>query len=83
MTEHLKISKSMSKMCQGHHRIKNHMMLNKKGKLVAFEGLDPKRFKQPEGITFMPNGDMVLSNEGQKGKANILVFKFQESLMEH
>lgn len=39
--------------------------------------LDPKLFKQPEGITFSTRGDMVISNEfAQSGTADLLVFKY-------
>jgi uncharacterized protein YjiK len=42
----------------------------------AVEELNPKVFKQPEGITFTPTGDLLISNEGSsKTPANILVFK--------
>lgn len=38
--------------------------------------LDPRIFKQPEGIAFTPAGDLLISNEaGKTGKANILIFK--------
>lgn len=40
--------------------------------------LDPKYFKQPEGITFTPRGDMFISNEGADiGNANILFFRYK------
>lgn len=39
--------------------------------------LDPVLFNKPEGITFTPNGDMYITNEGQKGKARILFFKYR------
>jgi hypothetical protein len=33
-------------------------------------------FKQPEGLCFTPNGDLLISNESaQDGKANLLIFK--------
>lgn len=39
--------------------------------------LDPKLFKQPEGLCFMPNGDLLISNEAAgKGSANILIFRY-------
>ncbi|MDQ3844123.1 MAG: SdiA-regulated family protein, partial [Bacteroidota bacterium] len=39
--------------------------------------LDPKLFKQPEGIAFTPNGDMIISNEAHnEGPANLLVFRY-------
>jgi len=38
--------------------------------------LDPKIFKQPEGITFTPTGDLLISNEAAlTGAANILIYK--------
>lgn len=43
-----------------------------KGNIVFMEQLDSSLFRQPEGITFMKNGDMFISNEG-KGKAATLV----------
>lgn len=40
--------------------------------------LDAHTFKQPEGITFTPEGDMLISNESaHQGSATILVFKKQ------
>ncbi|MDN3203241.1 SdiA-regulated domain-containing protein [Algoriphagus sediminis] len=36
--------------------------------------LNTKVFKQPEGITFSPNGTLYISNEARGGRANILVF---------
>lgn len=41
--------------------------------------LNPKIYKQPEGITFTPSGDLVISNEGADiGAANILIFKLKK-----
>ena len=37
--------------------------------------LNSKLFKQPEGICFSPDGKLFISNEGKKGKANILIFE--------
>jgi hypothetical protein len=40
--------------------------------------LDPKIYKQPEGLTFSPAGDLIISNEGAEvGAANVLIFKRQ------
>lgn len=44
--------------------------------LDAFE-LDKRIFKQPEGITFDPQGNLYISNEARGGVANILVFYYQ------
>ncbi len=38
--------------------------------------LNPVIYKQPEGMTFTPWGDLLISNEaGESGNANILIFK--------
>jgi len=50
------------------------IVLNRWGKVQEVEELDPKLFRQPEGICFAPNGDMFISNEGQGGKGYILKF---------
>lgn len=42
--------------------------------------IDPKLFKQPEGITFSPKGDLVISNESADiGAANILYFNYKDN----
>lgn len=42
--------------------------------------LDETLFKQPEGITFKPGGDMIVSNEsGGTGTATLLFFKYKPS----
>lgn len=38
--------------------------------------LEPRLFKQPEGITFDTKGNMYISNEAQDGEPNILVFAY-------
>jgi uncharacterized protein YjiK len=39
--------------------------------------LDPSMYNQPEGMTFAPNGDLYISNEGGEGIATILRFSFK------
>ena len=42
--------------------------------------IDPKLFKQPEGMTFTPKGDLIISNEAaNSGAADILIFKYNKS----
>ena len=38
--------------------------------------LNPELFKQPEGMTFDPEGNMYISNEARGGEPNILVFPY-------
>lgn len=41
--------------------------------------LNPAYFKQPEGLTFSPNGDLYISNEAAEvGVANILIFSYKQ-----
>lgn len=54
------------------------VIASRDGKVRTAYPLDPKLFKQPEGITFAPNGDLYISNEAAEvGAANILVFKYK------
>ena len=54
----------------------DHMILicDNKGKIKTIEMLDKKLFPQAEGITFMPNGDMLISNEGVNKEPTIFCF---------
>jgi uncharacterized protein YjiK len=47
------------------------------GKLMYMEPLDPKVFNKAEGITFMENGDMLITNEGQDHKPTLLRFNYR------
>lgn len=47
------------------------------GKVQEAYNLRRRRFVQPEGISFAPNGDMYISNEASdESQANILKFKY-------
>jgi uncharacterized protein YjiK len=41
--------------------------------------INPGLYKQPEGMTFTPEGNLIISNESAEiGAANIMVFKYQK-----
>ena len=47
------------------------------GRIIHMEAIDPKVFNKPEGITFLANGDMLISNEGQNGQPTLLRFNYR------
>ncbi len=52
------------------------VVADRSGKVKNTYQLDPVTFNQPEGITFTPGGDLLISNEkGEKDNATILIFK--------
>jgi len=56
------------------------VILNKDHSLKSSYKIDPSLFKQPEGITFTPKGDLIISNEAvEKSGADILFFKYNKS----
>jgi uncharacterized protein YjiK len=56
------------------------IILNKDHSLKQLYKLDPVLFKQPEGMTFTPKGDLIVSNESaDEGEANLLFFKHNQS----
>jgi len=52
------------------------LIVDDSNKILHFSFLKGKLFPQPEGICFAQNGDMYISNEGAKGKANVNKFEF-------
>jgi len=50
-----------------------------KGNIEFMTKLDKELFKQPEGITFLKNGDMLISNEGQNNNPKMLRFNYSEN----
>lgn len=48
------------------------LVVDRKGALIDLQILDAALLPKPEGITFMANGDLVLSSEG-KGRTPVLV----------
>ena len=56
------------------------VIADKNGTIKEVYALDPAIYKQPEGITFTPAGDLLISNESHKtGSANILICKLKKS----
>ena len=60
----------------------NHALaiFNKDYSVKSIYKINPSLFKQPEGLTFTPNGDLIISNESaEKGSAaDILFFKYNK-----
>lgn len=52
------------------------VVTDREGNFKNVFALNDKIYKQPEGITFTPDGDMIISNEYNKsGSANLLILK--------
>ena len=47
------------------------------GNIEFLERLDKDLFTQPEGITFMKNGDMIISNEGKNAAPTLIRFNLK------
>jgi len=52
-------------------------VFNMNGAIEYIEKLNPELFNMPEGITFLPNGDMLISNEGRINPPTILRFNYK------
>lgn len=57
----------------------DHVMFifNMNGNIEHIVQLDPVMFNQAEGITFLDNGDMLITNEGQDKKPTLLRFNYR------
>jgi len=55
------------------------VIADKSGKVEQVFRLDPAMYNQPEGMTFAPNGDLYISNEGGEGIATILKFGYKKT----
>ncbi|WP_200978732.1 SdiA-regulated domain-containing protein [Echinicola sp. 20G] len=56
------------------------LIMDKFGDMESLYRLDPKIFKQAEGITFDDTGNMFISNEADGGNANILKFSYKPEM---
>lgn len=52
-------------------------IFNLNGNLEHIEKLNPILFNKAEGLSFYPNGDALISNEGQAHQPTLLKFKYQ------
>jgi len=50
------------------------LVLDRMGIIRTVARLDPKTFRQPEGICFAPDGTLFIASEGKDGKGYILKF---------
>ena len=70
LTNELFILSSVNKML---------VIADKNGNAKSVYNLRPSIYRQPEGIAFTPQGDLLISNEYDKeGSANILVIKYKK-----
>ena len=52
------------------------LILDAQGKVKDVIPLNPKIYKQPEGMTFTPGGDLIISNEShEEGYGTLLLLK--------
>jgi hypothetical protein len=58
------------------------VILNKDHSVKNCYKIDPALFRQPEGITFTPKGDLIISNEanGKGAAADIVFLKYNKSI---
>lgn len=55
---------------------KQLLVVNKENNITELYDLNPKIYKQPEGIAFTPQGDLIISNEVfLEGHATLLILK--------
>lgn len=52
-------------------------VFNRDGVPENIELLDRKLFNKTEGIAFLPNGDVLFSNEGENGKPSLMRFNYK------
>ncbi len=55
------------------------VVANPEGVPEKIHNIDPKLYKQPEGLAFTPEGHLLISNESADiGAANILIYKYNK-----
>lgn len=53
-------------------------IFNMNGSVERIEQLNPGRFNKSEGITFLGNGNLLISNEGDNGNPTLLLFNYKK-----
>ena len=53
-------------------------IFNMNGNLEMIESLNPVLFNKAEGLSFFPNGDLMISNEGQTHQPTLLRFNYKQ-----
>ena len=51
------------------------LVMDRNAKLVALHNLSATLYPKPEGITFLPGGSLLISNEGKQVRPNLLRFE--------
>ena len=54
-------------------------IFNQKSQIEAVYHLDKELFNQAEGIAFLDNGDLCISNEGENFQATLLLFSYKSN----
>ena len=54
-----------------------YMIADKNGTIDQVVALNPLLFNKAEGLSFFENGDLLISNEGQKGNPTLLKFNLK------
>ena len=57
---------------------KRLLITNRQAQIIGTVPLDPKQFRQPEGICFAPNGDLFIASEGDGKKGSVMRFGYRK-----
>ena len=57
---------------------KRLLITNRQAQVLHSQSLDPKLFRQPEGICFAPNGDLYIASEGDGKKGYVMTFGYKK-----
>ena len=57
---------------------KRLVITNRQANIVHSQTLDPKQFRQPEGICFAPDGKLYIASEGDGKKGSVMVFEYRK-----